>query len=667
VLSDKGMDMEEKKSLYDRAKRLLFGAPRDIFDPRVFQHISLIAFFAWVGLGADGISSSAYGPEETFLALGKHAVLAIFISIAMVLTIFIISGSYTQIIKAFPTGGGGYNVASKLLGERVGVVSGSALVIDYVLTVTISVAAGADALFSFLPLAWAPYKFGSIVAVLLVLIWLNLRGVKESVIALTPIFIVFIVSHFLLVLYAVLRHVPDLPRVSAQVSTDLFSAVKEMGWLGVAALLMRAYSMGAGTYTGIEAVSNSVQTLREPRIDTAKKAMLYMAVSLSFIAGGLTLGYLLNGISPASGKTLNAVLFDRLLTDLWPGQAASVTLAIVLLSEAALLFVAAQTGFIDGPQVLSNMAIDSYVPRRFAHLSERLVRKYGVYFMGGMAFLMLDITGGSVRYLVVMYSINVFLTFSLSQFGMCVHWWKDRDNEAGWLPKLAMNGVGFLLTASILVVTVVIKFPEGGWITLLITGTFIALAFLTKRHYRMVQEKIRHLDDLLTMLPPLTVPAQQEPVVRKEAPTAAIMVSGYNGLGMHVFFSVIRSFPGMFRNFVFLSAGIMDTSRFKGAEEVVNLRQDLEGQMKNYVEFAKGHGYYAESRMEVGTDVIQIIDHLARELAKDFSNIMFFAGQLVFKEERFTDRFLHNQTAFLAQKRLVFDGLPMIVMPIRAL
>lgn len=246
--------------------------PRDIFDPKVFQHVSLIAFFAWVGLGADGISSSAYGPEETFLALENHAVLAIFISIAMVLSIFIISGSYTQIIKAFPTGGGGYNVASKLLGERVGVVSGSALVIDYVLTVTISVAAGADALFSFVPLPWASYKLWSMAFVLLLLIWLNLRGVKESVIALTPIFIVFIVSHFLLVFYAVLRHVPDLPRVSAQVSTDLSAAVNEMGWLGVAALLTRAYSMGAGIYTGIEAVSNSVQTLREPRVHTAKKA-----------------------------------------------------------------------------------------------------------------------------------------------------------------------------------------------------------------------------------------------------------------------------------------------------------------------------------------------------------------------------------------------------------
>jgi K+ transporter len=344
-----------------------------------------------------------------------------------------------------------------------------------------------------------------------------------------------------------------------------------------------------------------------------------------------------------------------------------VTLAVVLVSEAALLFVAAQTGFIDGPQVLSNMAIDSYVPRRFAHLSERLVRNYGVYFMGGMAFLMLYITGGSVRYLVVMYSINVFLTFSLSQFGMCVHWWKDREKETGWLPKLVMNGVGFLLTATILVFTVVIKFPEGGWITLLITGTFIVLAFLIKRHYRLVQEKLKRLDDLLTMLPPLTVTAQQEPVLRKSAPTAAIMVSGYNGLGMHVFFSVIRSFPGMFRNFIFLSAGVMDTSRFKGAEEVVNLRKDLEEQMSNYVEFAKGHGYYAEARVEVGTDVIKVIDYLARDVAKDFTNIMFFAGQLVFKEERLSDRILHNQTAFLAQKRLVFDGLPMIVLPIRAI
>src|SRR5512134_2183974 len=161
----------ENGSFFQRAKRFLFGAPRNILDPGVFKHISLVAFFAWVGLGADGISSSCYGPEETFLALGQHSVLAVFVSIAMVLTIFIISGSYAQIIEAFPTGGGGYNVASKLLGEKAGVVSGSALVIDYVLTITISVAAGADALFSFLPVDWAPFRLWSIAFVLLFLVW----------------------------------------------------------------------------------------------------------------------------------------------------------------------------------------------------------------------------------------------------------------------------------------------------------------------------------------------------------------------------------------------------------------------------------------------------------------------------------------------------------------
>ncbi|HZW36657.1 MAG TPA: APC family permease [Candidatus Deferrimicrobiaceae bacterium] len=657
----------ENGSFFHRAKRFLLGAPRDLFDPRVFHKVSLIAFFALVGLGADGISSSCYGPEEAFLALGNHTVLAIFVALATVVTVFIISGSYAQIIEAFPSGGGGYIVASKLLGSRAGVVSGSALVIDYVLTITISIASGADALFSFLPLHWHPYKFGFVAFVILLLIWLNLRGAKESVAALTPIFMAFMLCHIPLVLYAVLRHAPEIPAVSARVSADFSSAARQLGWVGLGMLLMRAYSMGAGTYTGIEAVSNSMPTLREPRVQTGKRAMLYMAFSLSFIAGGIILGYVLNGVMPTHGKTLNAVLFETLLGDVLPGGTGIAVVAFVLASEAALLFVAAQTGFIDGPQVLSSMAVDSYVPHRFAHLSERLVRKYGVYFMGAMAFLMLYITGGEVKYLVVMYSINVFLTFSLSQFGMVVHWWKDREREKRWKLKLGMNGIGFLLTASILCFTVWIKFPEGGWITLLITGAFITICFLVRRHYRTAQQALKRLDELLLQLPPVTLSSVQEPILRRVAPTAAIMVSGYNGLGMHVFFSVIRSFPGTFRNFIFLSAGVVDSTVFKGAEEVVHLGTDLKGQLQNYVEFVKGHGYYAEARSEVGTEVIEIIGHLAEGASKDFPNIVFFSGQLVFQEENFVTRLLHNQTAFLAQKKLVFAGLPMIILPVRVL
>ncbi|MBE0605986.1 MAG: APC family permease, partial [Deltaproteobacteria bacterium] len=356
--------------------------------------------------------------------------------------------------------------------------------------------------------------------VILLLIWLNLRGVKESVMVLTPIFLAFLLTHIPLILYAVLRHLPELPSVGARVSADLGVASSEIGWLGVGALLLRAYSMGAGTYTGIEAVSNSMQTLREPRVHTGKKAMAYMALSLSFLAGGIILGYVLNDVVPAHGKTLNAVLFSDLIHNLWSAGTAKYLVAIVLFTEAVLLFVAAQTGFLGGPQVLSNMANDSYMPRRFSHLSERLVTKYGVYFMGGMAFLMLSITGGSVRYLVIMYSINVFLTFTLSQFGMVLHWWKDRGSEEKWRFGLAMNGVGCILTASILCATVYMKFPEGGWITLLITGSFITMSFLIRRHYRQSQENMGRLDELLLNLPSPTTPAAQEPMVRRQAPTA---------------------------------------------------------------------------------------------------------------------------------------------------
>jgi hypothetical protein len=442
--------------------------------------------------------------------------------------------------------------------------------------------------------------------------------------------------------------------------------------------------MGAGTYTGIEAVCNAMGTLREPRVKTGKKALLYMALSLSFVAGGIILGYMLNGVEHVAGKTLNASLIEGVVGTLWEGRTKSVIVAFILVTEATLLFVAAQTGFLGGPQVLSSMAVDSYMPHRFAHLSDRLVTKYGVYFMGMMAIVMLFLTGGSVKYLVIMYSINVFLTFTVDQFGMCVHWLRERKTAEDWKFGLGMNGVGFLLTASILVATVLIKFPEGGWLTLLITGTFIVISFLIRRHYRNVEGYMRRLDELLTGLPPVTVPSEQEPAPRKDSPTAAIMVSGYNGMGMHVFFSVIRSFPGMFRNFIFLSAGVIDSSTFKGVEEIENLGADLEMQLQKYVEFAKGHGYYAEARSEVGTDVITVIDHLAPELANEYPNITFFAGQLVFEEESFINRVLHNQTAFLTQRKLVFrvlhnqtafltqrklvfHGLPMIIMPVRVL
>src|SRR5262245_21979663 len=168
-------------ALWSRVRRVLIGAPKDVKDPDAFHKLSLIALLAWVGLGADGLSSSAYGPEEAFRQLGDHKGLAVLLAVATVFTVFIISYGYTRIIEQFPSGGGGYVVSSKLLGPRTGVVSGSALLVDYVLTITISIAAGADAIFSFLPAGWHSYKLAFAFVGLFWLMIMNLRGVKESV------------------------------------------------------------------------------------------------------------------------------------------------------------------------------------------------------------------------------------------------------------------------------------------------------------------------------------------------------------------------------------------------------------------------------------------------------------------------------------------------------
>src|SRR5438093_3867280 len=167
--------------MFERLRGILIGGPKNLFDPRIHQHLALIAFFAWVGLGSDGLSSSCYGPAAAYLELTQHRHLALYLVVAMVATVFLISASYSQIIQLFPSGGGGYLVATKLLGPVPGIVSGCALVVDYVLTIATSVASGCDAVFSFLPHELKGLKLLIEFAAISGLTALNLRGVKESV------------------------------------------------------------------------------------------------------------------------------------------------------------------------------------------------------------------------------------------------------------------------------------------------------------------------------------------------------------------------------------------------------------------------------------------------------------------------------------------------------
>ena len=263
-------------------------------------------------MGADALSSSSYGPAEAFITLTSHPYLAVFVALATVFTILIISTSYSQIVELFPHGGGGYIVASKLLTPELGMLSGCALLIDYVLTITLSVASGAEAVFSFVPPEWRFLHIWFAVAGVLLLIMLNLRGVKESVTVLMPIFLLFVVTHVSILIYAFAAHVMNFPSVAAGVVSDVNGAGAELGLFGMLLLILRSYSMGAGTYTGIEAVSNGIPILMEPKVQTAKRTMRYMAFSLIFMVLGLMLAYLLFNVVPQEGKTLNAVLFETL-------------------------------------------------------------------------------------------------------------------------------------------------------------------------------------------------------------------------------------------------------------------------------------------------------------------------------------------------------------------
>jgi amino acid transporter len=662
-----------RPTLSEKVKTFIVGKPRNLADESLFRHISLIAILAWVGLGADGLSSSCYGPPEAFRnliegPLGDHRYLAVFLALAIIGTVFVISSCYSHIIEVFPSGGGGYVVASKLLGRPVGVVSGCALLVDYVMTITVSISAAGDALFGLLGPHWGEYKLGAEAGAIVLLIVLNLRGIKESVQALLPIFIAFLLTHCILIVGAIVLNMGNAADLSKEYYASMQAQLSPTGigiW-GMLGLLLHAYSLGAGTYTGLEAVSNSMPVMREPRVLTGKRTMTYMAFSLAFTAGGLIVAYLLLRISPqGEDKTLNLILTEAFLDEL--GIRGSffgmLFLWITLISEGLLLIVGAQAGFIDGPRVLSNMAHDSWMPRWFASLSERLAVHNGVLLMGGAALAALFYTHGDIQVLVIMYSINVFVTFSLSMIGMCRHWWQVRSAGGPWRRRLALFIVGAVLCLSILCVTVYQKLYEGAWRTLVVTSLCTGVAALIHAYYKGVGRRLRVLDETLSAIPTTGEPnmAPTDPT----QPTAVILVGGYSGLGIHTMLNVVRFAPDYYKNFIFISAGVVDTGNFKGSDALEELRIHTLDSLGRYVALSRRLGMPAASFMSIGTDVVDDLEQLCLEVARKFPKSTVFAGQLVFQRDSWLHRFLHNQTAYSLQRRLQWAGIPMVILPTR--
>ncbi|HOW86200.1 MAG TPA: APC family permease [Candidatus Aminicenantes bacterium] len=652
---------DENGTLGDKIRRTVFGKPRNIKDPSLFHKLALIPVLAWIGLGADGLSSASYGPEEAFRTLGQHTYLAIGLALATALTVFIISYAYSRIIEYFPSGGGGYIVATHTLGEKFGVISGAALLVDYMLTITVSIVSCGDALFSFFPLAWQPYKTVFEVGAILFLVVINLRGIKESVTLLAPIFLTFVATHALLIGYGLVSHIGQVGPVSQKIAADYRSGLAALGGWGMLFLFLRSFSMGGGTFTGIEAVSNGLQILREPRVQNGKRTMVYLAASLAVTAGGILVCYLLLGVTPIAGKTLNAVLAGKVFA----GWGFGPLLALVtIFSEGALLLVGAQTGFVDGPRVIGNMAVDYWFPHRFASLSDRLTMQNGVLMMGGAALALLLYSKGHISTLIVMYSINVFLTFSLSELGMSRFFIRNRKTEPHWKKHLPVHLTGLTLCLTILIITTYEKFTHGGWLTLIITAVVIALCYLIKGHYSRVRKGVRELDDMLVTAMPHKGAYNAEPTNSREM-TAIQLVSGYSGFGVHTFLSIIRGFPGLYKNFVFVSVAEVDAGAFKESESVAHLTAATKDSLKKYVDLARHLGFPAESRFDTGIDVVATASSLCESAAKEFPKSTVFAGQTVFRRPGIVNRILHNETAFAIQQELRWKGITTVILPIR--
>lgn len=648
-------------------RSMLLGKPRDINDPSLFHSISLIPFLAWVGLGVDGLSSCAYGPDEAFRALfhpdgTNHKELAILLAVATTLTVGVISWSYSGLIEHFPYSGGGYGVASKLLGPYFGLISGCALLVDYVLTITTSIASSIDQVFNIFPLEYHVYKLPAELLMTGGLILLNLRGIKESVNVIVPIFLLFVATHLALMAGVLVVHPGTIAGHLSAIHAQVHSDEQHLGLWVLLVIFMQAYSRGAGTYTGIEAVSNGVAVMREPQVSNAKWTMLYMAISLAVTAGGLLICYLLADLHPVEGRTMNGLLVEKLNFGTWFTW-------LTLGSEAGLLLFAAQTGYIGGPRVMANMALDGWVPRRFSSLSDRLTTHYGVLLVGAAAIGSLIYTGGSVDVLVTMYAINVFVTFSLSQLGMTRFSWMRRHRKAQGIVPIYVHAFSFILCLGILVAVVILKFAQGAWVTLFVTSVLIFLCIMIQRHYRRVRAKLVELDAQLGDMQTLTasksegVPTGLDP--KKQ--TAVLLVNNYGGLGIHTLLILLKTFPGQFSQVYFATAGVLDSGNFKGKEEVAKLRADRQKTLDQYILLAQTLGLAADGEFILGTDPVEEATELCLKIREKFPRSVFFAGKLLFEAEKWYYPLLHNETAYAISRRLQLQGIPMVVMPIRIL
>jgi len=490
---------------------------------------------------------------------------------------------------------------------------------------------------------------------------------KESIKFLMPIFLGFMITHVALIIYGIVAHSYGLEKLVPQAVAETKEIKDSLGWIFILSLFLKAFSMGGGTYTGLEAVSNNVNTLSEPRVRTAKLTMFLVAISLAFMAAGIILLYLLWGVNKVDGQTLNATTF-YILTETWNYKGiefGSFFVPLTLILEAGLLLVAANSGFLAGPNVVANMASDEWMPKSFSSLSSRLVVKNGILFMAIAAIATLVITGGSVHILVVLYSINVFITFSLSLLGLTIYWIRNRRRKVKWKSKLAISGFGFIVCFGILGITIFEKFYEGGWVTLLITSFVVCAGLLVKRMYRKLKQRLMQKEMQFYGYDDIAPSLDQTGGADKNAQTAAIIVDQTFGSGMNCLLEIKKLFPGIFANFIFVTVGEVDSNTFREEKKWREMRRRTKATLHKYKNYCNANGRFAKAYVGYSTDIVEKLTQLTDRVAKDYPNTVFFGTKFIFDNENIFTQILYNHVPYIMQRRLHVKGLNMVILPMK--
>jgi amino acid transporter len=451
-------------------RRLLIGDPLATSQA---HHERLTKAKALAVFASDALSSNAYATEEILLVLvlaGSGALgLSINVAVAIAVLLLIVGTSYYQIIRSYPKGGGTYIVSKDNLGTMPSLVAGAALLIDYVLTVAVSVAAGVAALFSWLPFL-LPYRVPVAIAAVALVTIINLRGVRESASIFAVPTYIFVVSVFAMLGLGLYRMLSGTLTPIAYSPGEIAQPVQAVGLF----LILRAFSAGCTALTGIEAIADGVPAFRKPEAVNAGRTLVAMIILLGTMFVGISFVSHALGVAPVHGETV----LSQMARALFGGGPAYV---LVQVATALILLLAANTAFADFPRLSSFIARDGFLPRPLGNVGDRLVFSNGIVLLGVLASLLIVAFNGDTHRLLPLYAIGVFLCFTLSQTGMVVRWFRLRTAHWQWMALL--NGVGAAATLVVLGVILATRFTHGGWIVVILLPAIIAMFLRIHRHY----------------------------------------------------------------------------------------------------------------------------------------------------------------------------------------